>query len=122
MTRDPYLIVNDNESASWKYRLSWFLPADDDIGGNVGDLLYSKADLKTLDASDVDCAVAYLALAKLAGIQRDHSGFFWETPAAARGALRIAKAAIAVGVDRPLPDWAQQALAAGWTAPKGWKP
>ncbi len=102
--------------------ISWFFPEEDDVGGSVGDELYTETDLKTLDASDVDATVAYLAVAKLAGIQRDARGFFWETDAAAKSALRVAKAAIKAGVDRPLPDWAQQALAAGWTAPKGWKP
>ena len=120
MTRAPYLIVNDSESNNWKYRLSWYLPDDGDIGGSVGDMSYTEIDLKELD--DVDVAIVYLAVAKLDGIQRDFSGFFWETQAAAQSALRIAKAAIAAGVDRPLPDWARQALAAGWKAPKGWKP
>ena len=26
------------------------------------------------------------------------------------------------GVPRPMPSWAEHALAAGWTAPDGWKP
>jgi hypothetical protein len=122
MTRDPYLIVNDREGDKWKYRLSWYLPEEDDIGGSVGDASYTEVDLKALDASDVDCAIAYLALAKLAGIQRDVNGFFWETHAAAQTALRVVKTAITAGADRPLPDWARSALAAGWKAPKGWKP
>jgi hypothetical protein len=66
--------------------------------------------------------IAYLAVAKLNGIQRDASGFFWDTRSAAQSALRVAKAAIKAGVDRPIPDWARQALAAKWTPPKGWKP
>lgn len=122
MARNPYLVVNDHESDNWKYRLSWYLPEDDDIGGNVGDLSYTESDLKTLGAGDVDCAIAYLAVAKLDGIQRDSRGVFWDTRAAAQSALRVAKAAITAGVDKPMPDWAQKAIAAGWKAPKGWKP
>ena len=116
--KDPYLIVNDQESDNCKYRLSWYLPEDDGIGGNVGD----EIDLKTLAACDVDCAIAYLAVAKLNGIERDARGFFWSTHAAAQSALHVAKVAINAGADRPLPDWARQALAAGWTAPQKWKP
>jgi hypothetical protein len=122
MSRAPYLIVDDRDSANWKYRLSWYFPEYADIGSSVGDWAYTEIDLKTLDVSNVDCAIAYLAVAKLDGIQKDASGFFWETREAAQSALRVAKAAITLGVDRPMPDWARQALAAGWKAPKGWKP
>jgi hypothetical protein len=122
MTSTPHLIVDDTESGNWKYRLSWYFPEDNDIGGSVGDSLYTEIDLKTLDALDVDCAIAYLAVAKFNGIQRDARGFFWDTRSAAQSALRVAKAAIKAGVDRPIPDWARQALAAKWTPPKGWKP
>ena len=58
----------------------------------------------------------------MGGVQRDHSGFFWETKTAAQAALRVARAAISAGADRPIPDWAQKALEAGWRAPKGWRP
>jgi hypothetical protein len=98
MTSTPYLIVDDAESGNWKYRLSWYLPEDGDIGGSIGASPYTEIDLKALDASDV-------------------SGFFWDTRAAAQSALRVAKAAIKAGVDRPIPDWARQALAAKWTPP-----
>lgn len=122
MARDPYLVVDDRGEGNYKFRLSWFLPEDDDIGGSVGDSTYTEADLKTLDASNVDCAVAYLAISKSGTVRRDVSGFYWETRGEAQGALRIVKAAIAAGVERPMPDWANKALAAGWKAPKGWRP
>jgi hypothetical protein len=47
----------------------------------------------------------------------------WESERAARVALRVARAAVRAFRDgRPLPGWAKKALAAGWRAPKGWKP
>lgn len=122
MTRAPYLVVDDREECHWKHRLSWYIPEDEDIGGSLGDEQYTEDDLTKVDASDVDCVVAYLAASKLDTVQRDHSGFYWETRSQAVAALRIVKAAIAAGVDRQMPDWAQKALAAGWKAPKGWRP
>jgi len=122
VTRAPYLVVDDREDRHSKYRLSWYLPEDQDFGGSVGDSVYTEADLKTAAADDVDCVVAYLTASKLDGVQKDYNGFFWESRSQAQAALRIVKAAIAAGVDRPIPDWAQKALAEGWRAPKGWKP
>lgn len=122
MTRAPYLVVDDREDRNSRYRLSWYIPEDADIGGSVGDTVFTETDLRTFDADDVDCAIAYLAASKLDGVQRDHSGFFWESRSKAQAALRIVKSAIAAGADRPMPDWATKALAAGWKAPKGWRP
>jgi hypothetical protein len=51
---------------------------------------------------------------------RDDLGFFWESIGEARSAL--AKARAALKFERPLPEWAQTAIANGWKAPKGWKP
>jgi len=119
--RAPYLVIDDHDERNYKYRLSWYLPEDDDIGGSLGDPEYTEADLKTADADDVDSVIAYLAVSKM-GVPKDYNGFYWETRSQAQSALRIAKAAIAAGVDRPMPDWATKALAAGWKAPKGWKP
>jgi hypothetical protein len=119
---DAYLIVDDREDHNWKYRLSWYFPDDADIGGSLGDSVFTEADLKTIDTSDVDSVLAYLAVSKLKDVQKDHGGFYWETQRAAQAALRTAKTAIAIGAERSMPDWAKQALAAGWKAPKGWKP
>ena len=54
---------------------------------------------------------------------RNHDGYRWETRGDAQRALRAAKAALLDARSKvPLPDWAKQALAAGWKMPKGWKP
>jgi len=49
----------------------------------------------------------------------DTYGAYWESKKQAQAALRVAKEALKQ--ERPLPDWAQKALEAGWTPPKGWK-
>ncbi len=48
--------------------------------------------------------------------------FQWETEAAAKRALKKAEAALkAAQANKPYPEWAKQALAAGWKPPRGWK-
>lgn len=51
--------------------------------------------------------------------KRDSRGFYWEDRRNVVGALALAKEALKQ--ERPLPDWASRALAAGWKAPKNWK-
>jgi hypothetical protein len=46
-------------------------------------------------------------------------GFFWPNASEARVTLRAIK--LALLQERPLPEWAKVALAAGWKPPKGWK-
>lgn len=53
---------------------------------------------------------------------REEGGaFFWESKSGAAKALRVAKEVVK-NRERPLPDWAIKAIAAGWKAPKGWEP
>jgi hypothetical protein len=49
----------------------------------------------------------------------DALGFFWESMREANAVLRQIKEALKQ--ERPLPEWAKTALAAGWKPPKGWK-
>lgn len=121
MSRKPYLVVNDHEARDWKYRLSWYFPDDDDIGGSVGDEEYTAEQLTDPEV-DRDCVVAYLAAKDTPDVARDCTGFYWETAAKANAALRVVKAALRSDGGAPMPDWAIKALAAGWKAPKGWKP
>jgi len=51
--------------------------------------------------------------------KRDNRAFWWETKSEVVAALATIK--LALKQERPLPDWAKQALAAGWKAPKAWK-
>lgn len=120
MSKKPYPIVDDRESRNWKYRISWYLPEDEDIGGSVGDEVFTEKDLTNPDF-DRDCVVAYMAAKETAGVDRD-TGFYWDTEAKAKAALRIVRAALKADGGAPMPDWAIRALAAGWKMPKGWKP
>lgn len=65
----------------------------------------------------------------------DAHGFSWETEARAKRVLVLIKKEFVFGAakrkhivrakaakQRPHPQWAQTALAEGWTPPKGWKP
>lgn len=76
-----------------------------------------------LGPDDVDEPDTRAAIAAVRGTEswvRDGE-FRWETVAGAKAALRLAKMAIK-NRERPLPEWAKTALAAGWKAPRGWKP
>ena len=52
--------------------------------------------------------------------ERDERGYYWDSERDARAVLRVVKAALKA--ERPLPEWAVTALAAGFKAPKGWQP
>jgi hypothetical protein len=47
--------------------------------------------------------------------------FVFDSRADAKKAIAAARLAIK-SLERPMPDWATRALAAGWKPPKGWKP
>lgn len=117
-----YLVVDDHESRNWKYRLTWYIPEDEDVGGSLGDMEYSESQLATSTSEDRDCIVAYLAAKSTEGAHRDTMGLFWETEAKARAALRVVKAALKADGGPPMPEWALKAIAEGWKAPKGWRP
>lgn len=64
---------------------------------------------------------------KLGGHHVLWDGWRFPTEHAAKRALVIARAArkaakLAFDTGREMPEWAQQARAAGWKPPKGWKP
>jgi hypothetical protein len=50
-------------------------------------------------------------------------GFYWEQRSDAQQALTLAKLRIKEAKDKkPWPQWAREAVAHGWKAPKGWTP
>lgn len=125
MGRDR-LIVHQYD---YKYRLTWYIAEDDDLGGSIGETRYSAADLVDgMPREDRDCAVAFLAAKTTPGARTSGSGKYdqdvwWETKAEATAALRTVNAALKA--DRsatPWPEWTKQATAAGWKPPKGWAP
>ncbi len=113
-----------DEMAYEKYRnkLIWFLPEDDDFGAVIGDDLYTEQELASAKSDDRPHMIATITAGKTADVERDLNGYHWPTKAKAEAALRAINAALKNDTGAPMPDWAVKASAAGWKAPKGWKP
>ena len=109
------------DADEYLYRLAWYFEDEGDFGGIVGEELYTENALKNASADDREAIVAQLTAAKTEGVQRDAVGYFWESKKDALGALRACKTAMK-NTETPWPEWAIKAQAAGWKAPKGWKP
>lgn len=108
-------LVLDEEK--YQFRIRW--ECDDDLGGY---LCQDKSDGKGAAPKEREAWehwAASKAVRSAPGVQIDSCSAWWESKNEALGALRIAKAALKQ--QRPLPEWATMALAAGWVAPKGWK-
>lgn len=67
---------------------------------------------------------AYQAAIKSLGVELSwNAAPRWDSMSSAKKALSAARAAVKIAAsNKPWPEWARQALAAGWKAPKGWKP
>jgi hypothetical protein len=112
------------------YYIAWFLVEDGDVGGVLGDEKYPKNYVPKNEGS-WSCYTATMAVdafAKTLDSDRVTKGnsydtWYFERRSDAVEALRQANAALSLGwQDKPMPEWAVTALAAGWTPPKGWKP
>lgn len=108
MTRDRLVLEDD---ARGNYRIMWYLAEERDLGATLGD----EWPLRLVEANS-EHGRATTAVSTSKGVDRDDQGFYWETKLAAATALKMAKAALK---NRPLEDWEQKALAAGWKPPKG---
>ena len=114
---NPTLVL---EEARGRFYLCWQYP--EDTGGVLGQDP-SDGEGSCPDDKDQDAWehwVASKAIRSCKEVQRDPYGFYFESEALAKKALRVAKAALKA--DKPIPEWAEKALAAGWKPPKGWKP
>ena len=99
------------------YRIIWVLKGEE--GAYLGDylLLEDKAPVPEDEHS-----VATEA-AREGVHSSDHQGLYWDDKSQAQEALRRAKLAlVAIRGKKALPEWAKQALAAGWKPPRDWKP
>lgn len=112
------LIVDVDRQRKYLYRIWWFLEEEQDIGACVGENVGWKIETPPKNRDDWEGWVVEVAIHKT-GAECDGQGFFWESEAGAKKALRVAKEAIKQ--DRPLPEWARMALEEGWKPPKGWK-
>lgn len=96
-------------------RICWYFPDSGDTGAYLGDYLTEKT-----APTDSEHSTATEALK---GQPFDGVGYYWETRSAVNKALVAVRAALkAKQSTKPYPEWAKQALAAGWKAPKGWQP
>lgn len=103
----------------YMFRIGWEFE-EDGMGAVVGES-WTRHDVDKsppTDREEWECWMAAKIASTSPGVQHSF-GFCWETSAEARAVLRQIKEAFKQ--DRPLPDWAQKALAEGWKPPKGWK-
>jgi hypothetical protein len=115
MSKDR-LVLDEDRNGLWF--ISWCFPESGDMGAFLGEgHPYSP------DSKDEHHIASRAAFGAAVPYLRNHDGYRWETRGDTQRALRAAKAALLDARSKvPLPDWAKQALAAGWKMPKGWKP
>ncbi len=112
-----YRLVLD-EDRHGLFRIHWYIPEDGDLGACLGDYL-----LPPQLCEDAEHRIATESAKALNTGELDTVGLYWYTRSGASKALAAAKAALTVHRSaKPWPEWAKQALAAGWKAPKGWQP
>jgi hypothetical protein len=105
----------------YRYGLAWF--DEDGEGLRFGEL----DEVENLNEPPVEKDVrehwhAYKAALAVGDWELDRV-LLWDSKRAAAEAKRAANAAVKLCASKkPLPEWAAQALGAGWKAPKGWKP
>ena len=114
------LVVDKDRSG---YYICWYFPETGDVGAFLGESTYTAAQLAKAKPADWEHIKATITAGQTAGVERvDRDGYRWESRADAFAALRAIKVAIKDKSNKPWPQWAVQAKAAGWTPPKGWKP
>lgn len=116
MSDSAKLVVHEDD---WKFRLAWEF--EDDIGGTICDEAEYKKYSEENQPEDRETWECWIAstIAKQSAAEHDSFGFYWKSLSDARKVLNQIK--LRFKQDRPLPEWAKTALAAGWKAPKGWK-
>ena len=104
----------------YRWLICWI--CDGDQGSTVGEV----ADAATCEpgSEGYEAYVVQETVKNSPGCKRDKrslDGFCFESRAQAVAAKRAADFA-RKNIEIPMPQWAIQAAAAGWKAPKGWKP
>jgi hypothetical protein len=98
------------------YHIVWYIAEDDCHGASLGDC-------PEIDGNDEHAVASRAAKDCSPDGVSEYRGFYWESRNKAQAALRAANVALKIARDNtPWPEWAKQALAAGWKAPKGWRP
>ena len=116
--KEKLIVYEDRNAGQRVYRIGWYLPDDEDMGMTLGEDL---SDIAQCD--DKEHKAATQAIEAWDDVELDGDGYYWESKSKAQAALRVAKQAVEeLSSTTPMPEWAKQALAAGWKAPKGWRP
>lgn len=121
MSKDKLVIRDDR----CRYCIAWMIEEDKyDVGATLGEghRVFTEDDLLKANPDDWQHIAATMAVATSTGVEHTHDGYYWNSRAEAMVALKMARAALKDKSRRPLPGWALQAKAAGWTPPKGWTP
>jgi hypothetical protein len=113
-----YLMIDTDAGREDRYRLVWFIPEWQDIGGHVGD--DAPGPTPPEDKSEWESWQAARSVKNLAD-GRDCDGYYFDSISRARAALAAANEGLLSG-EAPWPAWALLAKAEGWTPPEGWKP
>lgn len=108
------------------YYLAWEFP--EDIGAEIGELYTMGGYQLPPEPSGEKSFEDYITwLVEKTALECNPDWidrrFNWETKTGGLRALRTIRAAIKTATaGKPWPEWALQALAAGWKPPRGWKP
>lgn len=106
------------------YSIGWYFEEEDEFGLMLGESWPEQNEKPSSDPElqkvrEIENAVQKIGYPE----RRGSSAFYWESLTLAKRALACARRMEkAFKVDRPLPDWALEAIAHGWKPPKGWKP
>lgn len=104
---------------NYNHYLRWVV--DGEEGGTVGEVGTLETDVENAkNRDDFECRLVNRMVSEIDEVVRDHVGFYFDSATKAKDVLRLVN--FALKQPREMPDWAKTALAAGWKAPKGWKP
>ena len=113
------LVLECNRNGGW--HIMWVI--DGDEGATLGESTYTARDLKKASPDDRDHILATITAAKCPGARRiNHDGYCWQSKTQASAALKVVRLALKSDTGAAWPEWTIAAIAAGWRAPKGWKP
>jgi hypothetical protein len=119
---EQLMVDSDRDRHGRKHYICWYFSEEGEAGATLGDVVYTEAQVKNAPAEAWEARAASFAASKTEGVEKDSEGYFWQSKKAANNALRAIKTTLKAGHRKPWPHWATKAAAAGWTAPKGWKP
>jgi hypothetical protein len=116
------------EERGGAYRIGWYFYGDENEDEEFGLMLGDHIVSDGIDNRETQAAADAIAASPFRpdypeSLAKRGRAWTWESKSKAQKALAIANAAIkALNAKKPWPDWALKAVAAGWKAPKGWKP